>query len=408
MRHDGPGSGPAAVEDAEGGPVSGEQSASDRLAGMLLGHQATEIAAIGVRSGLFAAIAARPGCGDVDLAQERDLAPRYVAAWTRGAYAHGFLDITADGGYQLAPHMERLLLDPSAPTYVGGRLRLASALGDDYRRYPELLRTGKTWARSAHGDEILAALADSTTPDASMIVEHALPELPEVRARLMDGGSAIDLGAGSGVLAVHLATVFPASTVHAVESDGPSLALARRRVEAEALNGRVQLRALDAVDLDDRDRHDLATMNLVLHETGGPVKQHDVLCRTYRALRPGGGLVVSELPYPDDIGSYRSDPVHRRLAGLRLHEEAVGCATITQRQLLDRIAAARLRQRPGDRPATPLEVRGRGHEGRSGRCEHSAADAERLRVVGGPQTRVVGRSSPPSDRHHARLAAQGE
>jgi hypothetical protein len=49
---------------------------------------------------------------------------------------------------------------------------------------------------------------------------------------------------------------------------------------------------------------------------------------------------VSELPYPDDVGSYRTDPVHRRLAGLRLHEEAVGCAAITQRQLLDRVAAA--------------------------------------------------------------------
>jgi predicted O-methyltransferase YrrM len=319
---------------------TGEQSASDRLAGMLLGHQATEIAAIGVRSGLFAAIAARPGAGDADIAREHDLAPRYVAAWTRGAYAHGFLDLTADGGYQLAPHMERLLLDPTAPTYVGGRFRLASALGEDYRCYPELLRTGEAWPRSEHGDEILAALADSTTPDASMIVEHALAQLPEVRARLEGGGSALDLGAGGGVLAVHLATAFPAATVHAVESDGPSLALARRRVADGALADRVDLRALDAADLDDRDRHDLATMNLVLHETGGPSRQHDVLCRTYRALRPGGGLVVSELPYPDEVGSYRSDPVHRRLAGLRLHEEAVGCAAITQQQLLDRVAAA--------------------------------------------------------------------
>jgi precorrin-6B methylase 2 len=32
----------------------------------------------------------------------------------------------------------------------------------------------------------------------------------------------LDVGAGGGVLAVHLATAFPAATVHAVESDGPS------------------------------------------------------------------------------------------------------------------------------------------------------------------------------------------
>lgn len=141
-----------------------EQEAFDRLFGLLLGHQATEIAAIGIRSGLFSAIAARSGATDTDLARQHDLALRYVAVWTRSAYAHEFLDLTADGGYQLAPHMHRLLLDPTAPGYMGGRLRLASAMDDDYRRYPQLLESGETWPRSEHGDEILAALADNPPP----------------------------------------------------------------------------------------------------------------------------------------------------------------------------------------------------------------------------------------------------
>lgn len=314
-----------------------EKSASERLAALLLGHQATEIVAIGIRSGLFAAVAARPGSDDADLARDHDLAPRYVATWARGAYAHGFLDLTADGGYRLGPHMARLLLDSAAPTYVGGRFRLASALGDDYRRYPELLRTGETWPRGEHGEEVLAALADSTTPDASMIVDDVLAQLPDVGGRLDAGGSVLDVGAGGAVLAVSLATAFPAATVDALESDGPSLALARQRLATCAVADRVHLRELDAADLADRDRHDLVTMNLVLHETGGPSRQRDVLRRTCQALHPGGTIVVSELPYPDDETSYRSDPVHRRLAGLRLHEEAVGCGAITQKQLLARL-----------------------------------------------------------------------
>lgn len=116
--------------------------------------------------------------------------------------------------------MERLLLDRTAPTYVGGRFRLASALDDDYRRYRELLRSGATWPRRDHGEEILAPLADSTTPDASMVVDHALAQLPAVRDRLDTGGSALDVGAGSAVLAMYLAAAFPAATVHAIESDG--------------------------------------------------------------------------------------------------------------------------------------------------------------------------------------------
>ncbi len=320
--------------------MSSEEIEHERLMGLMLGHQATEIAAIGVRSGLFAAVAARPGTGAAELAATHDLAERYVATWARGAYGHGFLDLTADGGYELAPHMERLLLDRTSPRYLGGRFRLASALDDDYRRYPELLRTGETWPRSEHGEEILAALADSTTPDASMIVDHVMPELLEARRRLAAGGSVLDVGAGGGVLAVRLAMAFPAATVHAIESDGPSLALARRRVAGSSAADRIHLHELDAVDLDDRDHHDLATMNLVLHEVGGPDQQHDVLRRTLRALRVGGTLIVSELPYPDDDASYRSDPVSRRLAGIRLHEEVVGCGAITKQQLLDRLADA--------------------------------------------------------------------
>lgn len=319
--------------------MTSEQAASERLAELLLGHQATEIAAIGVRSGLFAALAARPGADAGELATAHDVAERYVATWARGAYAHGFLELTGDGGYELAPHMERLLLDETSPSYVGGRFRLASAIGDDYRRYPELLRTGATWPRGQYGDEVLAALADSTTPDASMIVDHALPQLPGVRDRLDAGGSALDVGAGGAVLAIHLATAFPAATVHALESDAPSLALARRRLGhgGQDVASRIRLRELDATDLDDVDRHDLATMNLVLHETGGPTRQHEVLRRAHRALRAGGGIIVSELPYPDDEASYRSDPVCRRLAGIRLHEEVVGCGAVTKQQLLDRL-----------------------------------------------------------------------
>jgi SAM-dependent methyltransferase len=320
--------------------MSSEEAEHARLMGLMLGHQATEIAAIGVRSGLFAAVAARPGCSAADLAAAHDLADRYVATWARGAYAHGFLDLIADGGYELAAHMERLLLDQASPSYLGGRFRMASAMDDDYRRYPELLRTGETWPRSEHGDEVLAALADSTAPDASVIVDHALPNLPAIGERLAAGGSVLDIGSGGAFLAIRLAKAFPSATVHAIESDAPSLALARRRVTEHGVASRVHLRELDAVNLDDEACHDLVTMNLVLHEVGDESRQHDVLRRAHRALRPGGGIVVSELPYPDDESSYRSDPVHRRLAGIMLHEAVVGCGAITTQQLLDRLAHA--------------------------------------------------------------------
>lgn len=230
--------------------------------------------------------------------------------------------------------MQRLLLDTTAPTYLGGRFRTESAIDDDYRRFPELLRTGETWPRSDHGAEMLAALADSSTPDATMIIDHVLVQLPGVVQRLSAGGEILEIGAGGGVHAVHFATAFTETAVVAIESDSPSVAMARERITRHGLADRVHIRHQDATELADHDRYDLATMNLVLHETGGPDDQRAVLQRTFTALQPGGVIVVSELPYPDDIASYRSNPDHRRLAGLQLHEAVVGCGAITQLTLL--------------------------------------------------------------------------
>lgn len=118
--------------------------------------------------------------------------------------------------------------------------------------------------------------------------------------------------------------------------------LARRRLDGHAVASRIRLRELDAADLADDERHDLIVMNLVLHETGGESRQHGVPRRAYCGLRPGGEIVLSNLPFPDDEASYRSDPVCRRLAGIRLHEEVVGCRAITRQQLRDPLAVAGL------------------------------------------------------------------
>ena len=89
----------------------------------------------------------------------------------------------------------------------------------------------------------------------------------------------------------------------------------------------------DTNQLDEEEAYDLVTMNVVLHETGGPAEYQNVLSRVRRALKPNGTLLVSELPYPDSPGEYRDRPVYRMLAGVQLHEALVGCGMITQGQL---------------------------------------------------------------------------
>lgn len=227
--------------------VTGQEQ-FDRLFGHILGHQATEIVAIGLRSGLFAAIDERPGATGPELAASADLDGRYVAAWTRSAFAHGLLDRTATGGFELAPHTGMLLLDPTSPTYLGGTFRMESATDQDYRRFPTLMETGQTWPRSEHDSEMLQALAKGTTPDGVMLVDHVLPQLPRVLDRLRDAGTLLEIGAGAGVHTLRYASTFPTCRVVALELDRPSITLARQRLDEAGVGNRVEVRHQDAND----------------------------------------------------------------------------------------------------------------------------------------------------------------
>jgi len=132
---------------------------------------------------------------------------------------------------------------------------------------------------------------------------------------------------------VHYAQRFPEAAVVGIECDEPSIDIARATISDAALDGRVEIVRGDANTLDERGAYDLVTLNLALHETGGLEEYRNVLVRVRNALKPGGTVVVSELPYPDVPTDYRSHPVYRMLAGVQLHEAIVGCGMITQGQL---------------------------------------------------------------------------
>ena len=315
--------------------ASGKSNQWQKIVGYVLGYQATWIADIGLKAGLFEAIREvdEAGVHEADLAGRMGFDRRYVEVWCRAAYAFEYLDWDAARGYRLAPHMAALLLDPADPQFVGGRVQFNAALYEDFKAYPTYLRSGGVWPRSEHDPWILEALKNLTKPDPVMFTERVLPQAPQTLARLEEGGRILDIGAGAGFTIVHLARRFPASRVIGIEYDGPSAELARRTVAEAGVADRVEVRHADANQLEDEHAFDLVTMNIALHETGGWPEYENVLRRVHRALVPGGTVLLSELPYPDDVAAYREQPVYKMLAGVQLHEALVGCGKITQGEL---------------------------------------------------------------------------
>lgn len=329
-------------------PIS-KQDQFDKLLGHILGSQAAWIANIGLKTGLFEAIAeaGETGIPAGDLATAHDYEPGYVRVWCRGAYAFELIDWDESSGYHMAPHMDTLLLDSSDPDFLGGRIQFYTALYEDFLAFPEHLRTGEVWPRSEHDPFLLEALKNATKPDCVMITDQVLPQAPDTLERLEAGGRILDVGAGGGHHVAHYARRFPEAQVVGIEVDHASVELAEELVTENDLGDQVEIRHADANELDEEASFDLATLNVSLHETGGPAEYRNVLDRVREALKPGGTVVVSELPYPDDPRAYREDPIYQMYAGVQVHEALVGCGMITQgelRDLLEEVGFADVRE----------------------------------------------------------------
>lgn len=320
----------------------GKQEQWQRLFQHLLGYQATWVVDVGLKSGLLRTIRDMAGAE----AQERQVAAalsldeRYTGVWCRAAYAFGLLDWDETTGYRLAPHIAELLLEPSDPRYLGGRMQFTAALYEDFKAFPAYLRSGGTWPRSEHDPALLETIRAMTKPDAVMIVNEVLPRAWDAVSRLREGGTILDVGAGAGFAALLYAERFPATSVVGLEFDQSMADMARAAVAEAGMSDRVEIRQADANALEGSDAYRLVTMNVALHETGGPNEWRNVLKRVHRALEPGGTLVVSEMPYPDSVRAYREQPVYQALTGTQFHESLVGCGAITQGTLANLIAEA--------------------------------------------------------------------
>jgi SAM-dependent methyltransferase len=173
----------------------------------------------------------------------------------------------------------------------------------------------------------------------------AVPELAGVR-------SFLDVGSGIGLLAIAAAGVWPRATVVGIDVWGPSLEAAAANVLAAGLGDRITLRDQDVVAFDDADAYDCAWFPTFF--VTEPVLEA-AMPRLYRALRPGGWLVLGRMaPAPDRLAQAVSTLRTIRGGGADFDAkrlvtalEAVGCTAV---RVLPRQGPAPMEYVIGQRP----------------------------------------------------------
>jgi ubiquinone/menaquinone biosynthesis C-methylase UbiE len=117
-----------------------------------------------------------------------------------------------------------------------------------------------------------------------------------IAAHVPRGGRIIDVGAGTGTLAIAIAARRPDAQVIAVDGDPEVLQLAQRKPGAERVTWRQGLAG--ALELEDASA-DAVVMSLLLHHLD-PGAKHRALTDARRVLRPEGRLHVADWGRPHD------------------------------------------------------------------------------------------------------------
>jgi SAM-dependent methyltransferase len=260
---------------------------------------------VGIRVGLFKALAEAPGSTGAELAQRLGLHAPFVETWCKTAYGMQLLDADPALHYRLAPYFDSILANPTHPRYLGGYVRLGTEVAAaDFQRCVQALRTGEVKPFQGRGDDFAQAIAESTWGLQVVTAKKILPTLAGLTQRLEAGGAVLEVGCGTGNLLVQLAKAFPKARCIGVDIDADSLASARQRLEKAGIADRAEARQGTVGQVVARASVDAVVMVEVLHEIA-PRLRPSVIEESAAALKPGGWLVIVDETYPSTLEEMR-------------------------------------------------------------------------------------------------------
>lgn len=314
-----------------------EQAA--KVLGPLSGTATVWALDLGLRLGVFEHLAAtKDGASASEVAGALGLDEQYTHVVLRAAYAAEVLDKEGER-YRLAEHMPVLLLDSDAPGYVGGAIKTLVALRETYLDVRDFARTGQREWWSDFSAEWIDAVGENGQTYYRRMLNLVVPKLPAVEAALQRGARYLDLACGVCRGPAKVVRAFPNTTVTAVDGDRFTLEVAEREMKELGIGEQFTYVHSMLEDLDIQGGHDLAVINISLHEARD-IDQ--VVRRAHAALDDGGTFIVSEFPFPEREEDCRTVP-GRLMCGVQFFESHIGCQLLPTSRFVEHLERAGFR-----------------------------------------------------------------
>ena len=268
------------------------EEAFDLLGGMMTAAHVAGLVGLGVRLGLYQAMAGRGALTAGQVADAAGLAERWVREWLYGQAAAGVVEHDGDGRFRLTDEVAAFLADPASLLYLGGNF---SGLPHRLAVVPALEEAFRTGVGLSFDDRGPDAAADTEMLFANwyrqVLVPVALPKLEGVVDRLEEGTRAADIGCGSGIAVIEMAKAFPASEFSGYDVSAHALERAEAH-RAEAGVGNATFHDARRDPLPEDARFGLVTTFDCLHDMTRP---EETVRAIRRAIRPDGAWLIADI-----------------------------------------------------------------------------------------------------------------
>jgi 2-polyprenyl-3-methyl-5-hydroxy-6-metoxy-1,4-benzoquinol methylase len=254
---------------------------------------------LGLRLGLYAALATGGPLTTAELAAAGGIAERYAREWLEQQAVTGILDVDDIGAdaqarrFALSAAHAHVLLDPDSPANTTA---LAAFVAEAGRMVPAVVEAFRTGSGVAYADYAVHDLQAAFTRPVFVnnLLQEWLPALADIYARLTSGEAlrVAEIGCGEGIASITIASAFPDVVVHGFDLDEASIAAARKNAAEAGVGDRVRFELCDAskgaAAIPSDAPYDLVLAIEMLHDVPDPVG----VLSTMRELRADGGAVL--------------------------------------------------------------------------------------------------------------------
>ena len=292
---------------------------AQRLFGAVLGTVDLMSTFLGDRLGWYRSLADDGPATPPELAARTGTDARYAREWLEQQAVTGLLQLDSDGApdervFSIPPGTAEVLTDQRSLNFLAPIGRLFGAVGPALPRLLDAYRTGDGVSWDEFGDHAREGQADANRPWFEHQLANALAGVDDLHELLSRPGARIlDVGCGGGWSSIALSRAYPTATVHGIDIDAPSVAMATANARAAGASDQLRFSHGDAADLP-ADRYDVAFAFECVHDMPRPV---DVLSAARKSLTPGAPLIVMDEAVAESFAP-DGDEVERLMYGFSL------------------------------------------------------------------------------------------